>query len=280
MARLIAAVLVLACNDDPEEQKASPGATSTTSAAAPAPTATSALSATATPMPTPTAALTPTPAPSAAAPLTPGPVPSAQAPRPLPTAAATAEPVSPPQVRYVSDWGGSGVSHRDDCREAARTERPGLTDRQRVSRIAEGIGRCDGWSLVLADGRASWVRTGYLNDTPPVPFPRGPLPRSAEPLAPAPQAPFAMESAPAPLPGPFTAVSAGGRGACGLTREGDVVCWGGPLSRHEVPPAATRRSAAPGCTPAQSRSRARWSAGGRTSGGRDCWSRRRAATST
>ncbi len=113
------------------------------------------------PSPQPVATdLPPTGTPTAA------PAPSPQAPRPLPTVAATAETVMPPQVRYVSDTGGSGVSHRDDCRETARTGQAGLSEGQRVLREARGIGRCDGWSLVRASGRASWVRTGYLSEAP------------------------------------------------------------------------------------------------------------------
>ena len=123
-----------------------------------------------TPSPEPAATASPSPHPPTATPAL-----SPKAPRPIPTAVATAETVRPPQVRYVSDTGGSGVSHRDDCRETARTGQLGLSEGQRVVREARGIGRCDGWSLVRAGGRVSWVRTGYLSEAPP----QTPSPRAA-----------------------------------------------------------------------------------------------------
>ena len=121
-----------------------------------------------------TAGETPSPPPAATSPppvRTPpsAPSPAALAPqaRPLPTSIPTLETVSPAQVRYVSDTGGVGVSHRDDCHDDARAGEVGLPEGQRVLREARGINRCDGWSVVRVGGRQSWVRTGYLSEDPP-----------------------------------------------------------------------------------------------------------------
>ncbi len=82
--------------------------------------------------------------------------------------------MTPARGSYVSDTGGSGVRHRDDCREAARTGEAGLAEGQRVLREARGINRCEGWSVVRAGGRQTWVSNGYLSEIPP----RAPAPRA------------------------------------------------------------------------------------------------------
>ena len=128
-----------------------------------------------TPSPQPEATLPPSPTQTTPAPGTPSatatpatpPGPSSVPPRPVPTPLSTTEAVTPAQARYVSDTGGSGVRHRDDCREAARTGEAGLAEGQRVLREARGINRCKGWSVVRAGGRRTWVSNGYLSEIPP-----------------------------------------------------------------------------------------------------------------
>ena len=124
------------------------------------------------PSPPPATPASGTPPPTAV-PATP-PAPSGAPPNPVPTPLSTTEAVTPAQARYVSDTGGSGVSHRDDCREAARTGEAGLAEGQRVLREARGINRCEGWSVVRAGGRQTWVSNGYLSEIPP----RAPAPRA------------------------------------------------------------------------------------------------------
>ncbi|MXY15732.1 MAG: hypothetical protein F4Y57_01665, partial [Acidobacteria bacterium] len=63
----------------------------------------------------------------------------------------------------IGNTGGVGVSHRNDCADAARLPRFGWHDGTVVEVVSEGQGRCAGWlSVRAADGVTSWVREQYL----------------------------------------------------------------------------------------------------------------------
>lgn len=133
--------------------------------APPAPTADGPL---ATAAPTPPASSTPTASPT-------------PEPTPEPTAVST-----PRKTMYVANTGGSGVSVRDACDDGARTS-GAVPDATEVTVLQLGVGRCDGWSVVQAAARTTWVRDGYLSATKPAtptptprptpkPTPSGPQP--------------------------------------------------------------------------------------------------------
>ena len=92
-----------------------------------------------------------------------------------PTPALTAVPLSPPLVRYIGDTGGSGVSLRSSCREDARIT-GGWAEGTEVLIEQSGRDSCSGWSVALADGKASWVRDSYLVVTSPVVKRTAPVP--------------------------------------------------------------------------------------------------------
>ncbi len=139
----------------------------------------------------PTATPTPTPTPTAAPPPSVATIPAPASPGPTP--APVTETVAPPQTRYITDTGGTGVSRRNDCLDSARTGQEAFVEGERVQREARGINRCEGWSRVRAGDRESWVRNGYLSAAPPpasTPAPRvataTPTPAPAPTRAPTP----------------------------------------------------------------------------------------------
>ena len=143
---------------------------------------------------------------------------------PLPTAtiaAATAatpgvsEPVTEvatagtPQVRYVANTGGDGISLRSDCRTNARI--PGAwAEGTRVDVIETGSGECDGWSLATADSTETWVNNRYLDSTSPSRVVRTGTTPSATP-GPSGSSPTPTVTAPPPpastVPGQFSVAS-------------------------------------------------------------------------
>ena len=67
--------------------------------------------------------------------------------------------------RLIGNTGGDGVSHRNECADAARlSEAGGWADGTEIEVLADGRGRCAGWLWVEADGVTSWVREQYLLD--------------------------------------------------------------------------------------------------------------------
>jgi S1-C subfamily serine protease len=71
-----------------------------------------------------------------------------------------------PLTRFVANTGGSGVAVRSDCEDSARAS-GALSEGQRVSVVRIGAGACGGWSYVDTGGAVSWVRDGYLSESPP-----------------------------------------------------------------------------------------------------------------
>lgn len=100
-----------------------------------------------------------------------GGVAGAQSPAPAPT----------PQVMFVANTGGTGVSLRPRCEDAARLAGPGLKDGTEVTVTTVGTDQCAGWVLVDAAGTTSWVHLSYLAaERPavvaaPAPAPRQPI---------------------------------------------------------------------------------------------------------
>ena len=63
----------------------------------------------------------------------------------------------------VSNTGGVGVSHRDECEDGARLSAiGGWRDATMVHVQAQGMGRCAGWLFVEAHDATSWVRELYI----------------------------------------------------------------------------------------------------------------------
>ena len=63
----------------------------------------------------------------------------------------------------ISATGGQGVSLREECADAARSD-DGLREGEPVSIVLRGVGDCAGWTLVSPDDTAAttWVRDRYL----------------------------------------------------------------------------------------------------------------------
>ncbi len=75
--------------------------------------------------------------------------------------------VWPGQVTVIGNTQGMGVSHRYDCRDAARHSIVGgWVDGTEVEMLGEGVGRCSGWFWVRAEGVGSWVRARFLVPSP------------------------------------------------------------------------------------------------------------------
>ena len=71
-----------------------------------------------------------------------------------------------PVDRYVGNTDGAGIPHRDDCSDDAEID-GSWAEGAAVVVLYEGIGECDAWSIA-GDGTAvSWVRNGYLLESPP-----------------------------------------------------------------------------------------------------------------
>ncbi|MSP21802.1 MAG: hypothetical protein EXR66_02080 [Dehalococcoidia bacterium] len=62
--------------------------------------------------------------------------------------------------------GGTGISLRTDCADAARSG-GAWTDNTQVDVIEYGSGRCAGWTRATTGGVTSWVRDEYLAGLPP-----------------------------------------------------------------------------------------------------------------
>lgn len=109
-----------------------------------------------------------TPVPFIPAPSTPRPA------APVPTAApafnsAPASRFAVPALAAIANTGGSGVALRYDCNADARLG-GALSEGADVAVTHEGIGGCDGWSIVEGDGSRTWVRDEYLLlDSTPTP---------------------------------------------------------------------------------------------------------------
>jgi hypothetical protein len=80
-------------------------------------------------------------------------------------AAATAE--STPQVLFVANTGGTGVSWRSDCLDGSRIRGDGFKDGTQVTVTSVGTDQCAGWAQVEANGVSSWVHLGYLSPNQP-----------------------------------------------------------------------------------------------------------------
>ena len=85
---------------------------------------------------------------------------------PTPVAAATTSPTATPEPSFkIAKTDGDGVAVRDACDDGARVSAPGEGIREEtvVELIGAGEGDCAEWMHVRApDGRASWVRSRYL----------------------------------------------------------------------------------------------------------------------
>ena len=64
-------------------------------------------------------------------------------------------------TRYIGNTGGLGVSLRSDCATDARIA-GGWAETTELRLLESGDGRCEGWSLVEANGATSWVAELYL----------------------------------------------------------------------------------------------------------------------
>ena len=116
-----------------------------------------------------------------------------------------------PESRYIANTGGSGVSLRDDCVDGARIE-GSWPEGAEVVRSLEGVGFCDGWSVVADLDAVSWVRDEFLSASPPQqaaqPPPTQPTSsaaqpsRRSQPTAQPPAQPTAAPTQPPPAPTP------------------------------------------------------------------------------
>jgi hypothetical protein len=86
----------------------------------------------------------------------------AEASTPTASAAPSSTPTPTGQSLVVTTETGLGVALRSDCDDAARTGQ-GWPEGQQTLLVEPGSDRCDGWSLVEADGLQSWVRNEYLS---------------------------------------------------------------------------------------------------------------------
>ncbi|MCC6237106.1 MAG: hypothetical protein IT299_05975 [Dehalococcoidia bacterium] len=111
---------------------------------------------------------------------------------------ATAE--SAPQVLFVANTGGTGVSLRTRCEDAARVAGPGLKDGTEVAVTTVGSGACSGWVLVDAAGTTTWVHLSYLQPERPEVVAQAPAPAPAAPRVAAP--PQSTQPSPAPVSQP------------------------------------------------------------------------------
>lgn len=106
-----------------------------------------------------------------------------------------------PEPRYIANTGGSGVSLRDDCLAEARLD-GSLAEGASVVLSHQGVGFCDGWSIVAGSTSASWVENQYLSASPPtVAQPATPQPTAAPTKAPT-AAPTATPRPSTPTPTP------------------------------------------------------------------------------
>lgn len=110
---------------------------------------------------------------------------------------ATAEPTS--HVMFVANTGGTGVSLRTRCEDAARVAGPGLKDGTEVAVTTVGSGACSGWALVDAAGTTTWVHLSYLQPERPAVVAQAPAPA---PRAAAPSNPQPTQPSPAPISQP------------------------------------------------------------------------------
>lgn len=111
-----------------------------------------------------------------------------------------------PESRYIANTGGSGVSFRDDCLDSARLE-GSWPEGAQVVLSHDGIGFCEGWSVVLDDVAVSWVQDQYLAASPPsVAQPPPSQPTAAPPAPTATAAPPAPTATQAPVGPPQTVV--------------------------------------------------------------------------
>lgn len=91
-----------------------------------------------------------------------------QSPSPQPDP--TSVPVSPPQVRFIANTGGVGVSVRTGCRSEDRADGSWPEAAEVLVREA-GIGPCEAWSIATFAGVTSWVSNQYLSVNKPAPPP-------------------------------------------------------------------------------------------------------------
>ena len=108
----------------------------------------------------------------------------------------------------ISATGGQGVSLREECTDAARSD-DGLPEGEPVSIVLRGVGDCAGWTLVSPDDAAAttWVRDHYLVARPAPGA--GPAVAGTPAIAAAPQPPASTPTAtptatldPSPTPAP------------------------------------------------------------------------------
>lgn len=110
-----------------------------------------------------------------------------------------------PQVMFVANTGGTGVSIRARCEDAARLAGPGLKDGTEVTITTVGSDQCAGWAQVDAAGTTSWVHLSYLSPEKPaaVSAVSAPAPRAAAPPS---NAPVVAPPAPPPVTAHFEKV--------------------------------------------------------------------------
>ena len=104
-----------------------------------------------------------------------------------------------PQVLFVANTGGTGVSLRTRCEDAARIAGPGLKDGTEVAVTTVGSGSCSGWALVDAAGTTTWVHLSYLQPERPAVVAQAPAPAFRPP---APANPQPSQPSPAPVSQP------------------------------------------------------------------------------
>ena len=104
------------------------------------------------------------------------------------------------QQLVIANTGGAGVIARSDCTDEARTGKS-LSDGEPVDLVADGVGRCEGWTMVRLDGETVWLRAGFLDSSAPaVSVPSTPTP-DATPVGSATPPPTSTTSSnPTPLP--------------------------------------------------------------------------------
>ena len=107
---------------------------------------------------------------------------------------ATAPAEAEPEMRYIGNTGGLGVSLRSDCDTDARIA-GGWAEATEVQLLESDDGRCEGWHQAEAKGVTSWVSDLYLVQQRPTVAPTGSS-------APAPPAGSGSTAGAAPTPPP------------------------------------------------------------------------------
>ena len=125
--------------------------------------------------------------------------PDADEPEASPTPASVVSVVA--TTRFIANTGGTGVSLRSECENAARTG-GAWPEGQQVTVVGAGTNACTGWVLARLGNTESWVRASYVSESKPEPA-AGPPPAPVTPTPPiATRTPTATPTRIAPTPTP------------------------------------------------------------------------------